>query len=265
MQKKYILIAIAAVAIIAVAEIGYRLWPHEVTNVDIEAAATPPALDKPNVTVEGLPPKEVSEDVLEQAIKEELSNSSEAAEAAQYANISFAGDATQALSIGSADATVEIIEYSSLSCPHCAYFHKTTLPELVKNYVETGKVRVVFQDFPLNKKAFDATMVSRCMPGDKRYGFMNLLFATMNDWLAAEDHIQALSQYAVIEGMDNEKLAECMNRPDVAESVIEGARMASETHKINSTPSFLLNGTTVLSGSIPYSEMAKQIDALLAE
>ena len=93
---------------------------------------------------------------------------------------------------------------------------------------------------------------------------MNLLFSTMNDWLAAEDHVQALSQYAVIEGAEAESLAECMNRKDVADSVIEDAQKASKDFKINATPSFVFNdGELSLSGSIPFSQFSKHIDELL--
>ena len=270
MAKKTILIIVGVIIAVILGELGYRYWASHNVTVHDEAMAmeqTPPTLDEPKVMVEGTPePTEASEETIEQAIKEQLASQSEdMADQARFAAISFAGDAAQALSIGDDNAPLTIVEYSSLSCPHCGFFHKTTLPQLVKNYVDTGKARIVFQDFPLNKKAFDATMVNRCMPAEKRYSFMNLLFATMNDWLAADDHVQALSQYAVIEGMDNEALATCMNRQDVAESVIEGARQASEKHQIKSTPSFVINdGALILSGSLPYSEFSRQLDELLA-
>lgn len=272
MGKKLIIAASIIIAVIIVAELGYRYWAsQQVTtvdeNIDPSAEFESPILEQPAVTVEGTPDAVATEEAIEAALKEQLAAESEAMiDQGRFANITFDGDATQPLAIGSPDAPVTIIEYSSLSCPHCAFFHKTTLPDIVKNYVNTGKVRIVFQDFPLNKKAFDASMVGRCMPGDQRYAFMNLLFATMNDWLAADDHVQALSQYAVIEGMDNEALAECMNRQDVAEAVIEGAREGSETYNVTSTPTFVINGGKItLSGSLPYSEFSRQIDSLLAE
>ena len=133
-----------------------------------------PVLDAPEAIVEGdlETSAEIADELIEQALMEEIAtnDAEEMPKAAAKKSYSFSGDPTQALAIGQEDAPITIHEYSSLSCPHCAFFHKNTLPELMTNYVDTGKARIVFHDFPLNKKAFDASMVARCVAPEKRYG-----------------------------------------------------------------------------------------------
>lgn len=267
-MNKTVIIAASVLAVIVAGGVGYKI-------VSSQAQPSPaPIVERPKVIVNGeevtaddtMKQPGVTAEMVEKAMLESLTKENpNMADAPASKSYGFDGDATDALSIGDADAPLTMVEYSSLSCPHCAFFHRNTLPELTKNYVDTGKLRIVFQDFPLNRKAFDATMILRCMPSDQRYSFMNLLFSTMNDWLAADDHLQALSQYASIQGADNEKLSECMNRPEVAESVIEGAKKASDKYKINATPSFRMPDGSTLSGSVPYSEVSKILDAELAQ
>ena len=102
-----------------------------------------------------------------------------------------------ALVIGSLDAPVTIVEYSSLSCPHCASFHKDTLPTLKKDYIDQGQVKFVFHDFPLNKPALAGSLLLKCIPIAERYDFMELLFEQQASWAFEGDYQTKLKQYAI--------------------------------------------------------------------
>src|SRR5947199_3127821 len=84
---------------------------------------------------------------------------------------------------GQADAPVTIVEYASMTCPHCSHFHETTYPELKKKYIDTGKVRFIFREFPLDPLAAAGSMLARCAGGDKYFPMIESLFAQQRDWV----------------------------------------------------------------------------------
>lgn len=166
--------------------------------------------------------------------------------------------------MGKLDAPITMYDFSSLTCPHCADAHARILPLLIKDYVETGKLRIVFNDFPLNQQAMDASKVSRCMPNDKYYGFVSLLFASIEQW--AVNHPQALIQNAVMAGLPEEKARECLADTDLENALAEGIKEGVNKYQVNATPTFVLNdGKKVLSGARPYIEFKMAIDGMLEE
>ena len=167
-------------------------------------------------------------------------------------------------SIGSVDAPVTMIEYSSLTCPHCAHAHETVLPKLIKQYVETGKLRIVFSDFPLNQQAMDASKVSRCMSADQYFGFITLLFGSIEQWAYAGKHPDTLIQNAVLAGLPEDKAKACIADKDVEQALVEGVQDAVKTYNVQSTPTFVLNnGASRIEGARAYSDFSSAIDALL--
>src|SRR6478735_6633041 len=103
--------------------------------------------------------------------------------------------------IGDATAPVTIIEYSSLTCPHCAAFHTQTLPELTKRYIDTGKVRLVLRDFPLDETALKASVIAHCAGPERVPEFVEVFFTRQQSWARAADPVQALTQLARLGGL----------------------------------------------------------------
>lgn len=169
-----------------------------------------------------------------------------------------------ALVIGAEDAPVTITEYSSLSCSHCASFHKNTLPDVKKDYIDTGIVKFVFRDFPTNDAAMDAAKLLKCVATEDRYEFMNLLFEQQLQWaLPSVDRAQKLSQYAALVGLSGEKTAECMNDKEIEMNIIKHLQAANAKYGVDSTPTFVINpGDKVLIGARPYGDFSTEIEAL---
>jgi protein-disulfide isomerase len=162
--------------------------------------------------------------------------------------------------IGKADAPVTIVEYASLTCPHCAHFHRDTLPALKTKYVETGKVRFVFRDFPLDNFALAGAVVARCIgPADKSFAFVSELFATQEEW--TRKPVAALAEMAAPYGLDAASFEKCIKEDQQANvrAVIEIAKEAQEKFGVDSTPSFIVGGKLIDGGLTP-----EEFDEVLA-
>lgn len=167
-------------------------------------------------------------------------------------------------SVGSPDAPVVIEEFASFTCPHCAHFHTETYSKLKADYIDTGKVRFVFRDFPLNKPALDATMLARCLPADAYEGFAGLLFKTQEQW-AVEDYLTHLRQDAKLAGMSDEAIDACLGNKAVQTAITDDMAAGQKAYEINSTPSFVLNGgKEKIGGAQPYETFRDAIEKLLA-
>ncbi|WP_460019959.1 DsbA family protein [Magnetospira thiophila] len=167
------------------------------------------------------------------------------------------------LSMGRADAPVTIVDYSSLTCPHCAAFHTTTLEQIKKDYVETGKVRIVFTDFPFEGVGFRAAVAVRCADPLARQGLLDLLFKTQNDWTHSPDPVAAMLKVTRLAGLTEEKFNACLADTALTEGIISRLQDAQKTHGVTSTPTFLINGEKLV-GSEPYDVFQAAIDKALA-
>lgn len=161
--------------------------------------------------------------------------------------------------IGSADAPVTMIEYASLTCPHCAAFHTDTLPQIKANYIDKGLVRLVFRHFPLNQPALAGAQLAECLPDAQFFAAIDLMFSAQAQWAGSGDPMVALAQLAATLGVDQAGFEACVNDKPRMEDIIARAKAASETFKIESTPSFIINGTLV-SGALPYEEFEKVLN-----
>lgn len=169
-------------------------------------------------------------------------------------------------SIGKSDAPVTMVEYSSLTCPHCADAHAHVLPQLIKDYVETGKLRIVFSDFPLNQQALDASKVSRCVGPKEYFGFISMLFGSIEQWAYSNRHPDVLIQDAVLAGLSKERAMECMKDTELEKALIQGVQDANTNYQVNATPTFIFNnGAKSMTGARPYAEFKATIDGLLAK
>jgi protein-disulfide isomerase len=177
-------------------------------------------------------------------------------------------DTTEALSekvLGKADAPVTIQAFESLTCPHCAAFEKETMPEIKKEYIDTGKVKLVYNDYPLDGRALLAAMVARCA-GDARYfGMIAILFGTQDSWAHAktpEEFLAQLNKIARQGGLTDEEFSACTKNEALFNGIRERQQAADKKFNIDSTPTFLIGDQRIV-GAQPFSEFKKIIDPML--
>lgn len=145
------------------------------------------------------------------------------------------------LSLGKEDAPNTIVEYASMTCPHCAAFHKTVLPELKTKYIDAGQARLILREFPLDQLAAQASMVARCAGPDRYYPMVGALFETQETW-AVEGGTEKLLQIAKQAGFSKEKFDQCIGDKALFEKILETRTRGHETFGVDSTPSFFING-----------------------
>src|SRR5256885_15632799 len=112
--------------------------------------------------------------------------------------------------LGNPDAPITIVEYASLTCPHCAHFANEVLPELKKKWIDTGKAKLVLRDYPLDEPALRAAMIARCAPPDRFYAYVDTLFAAQEKWVMAKDYRDALARLVKLGGMSREEFDNCL-------------------------------------------------------
>jgi protein-disulfide isomerase len=147
--------------------------------------------------------------------------------------------------LGAANAPVTIVEYASMSCGHCAAFHKTMYPTIKADYIDTGKVRFVFREYPLDIKAAAGSMVARCLGKNdpaKYHDALGTLFETQDEWVP-RDTSEQLRRVAKRSGLDDEAFNACIGNQSMVDALQLGMQHASEKLKVDSTPTFFVNGT----------------------
>jgi protein-disulfide isomerase len=162
--------------------------------------------------------------------------------------------------LGAAEAPVTIIEYASLTCPHCATFHTETMPEVKSEWVDTGRARFVFRHYPLDQLALRAAAVSECIKGNGFFGFLDVLFANQEKWSHAQDPLAAIGQYAALAGLDKATFDACMNDKAALDRIAERQADGQARYSIASTPSFVVNGTPVV-GARSYDDFKAVLEA----
>ena len=168
--------------------------------------------------------------------------------------------------IGEENAPITIIEYASMSCSHCADFHNDTLEELKSEFIDTGKVKFIFRDFPFNYPALAGSMILRCVPENVRYDYMNGLYKLQNSWVN-RDHAKTRSElYKIMQsgGMQQDDFDACLSNVDLENQLLEGVMEAQREYKIESTPSFIINGV-LYSGNKNIKEFRQIIDKILSQ
>ncbi len=165
--------------------------------------------------------------------------------------------------IGSADAPVTMIEYSSLTCPHCANFHTDILPSIKKDFVDTGKVRVVFKDFPFGNLAMAATMIARCS-GRNYVPMIEALFQSQATWSHSDTPFDAISGIARLSGMSIDDVENCLDNEPLLRALQVVAKDASENLGVESTPTFFIEGVKV-PGNLPYGDFKDLLNKALAK
>lgn len=145
--------------------------------------------------------------------------------------------------LGKPDAPVTIVEYASMTCPHCAHFATEVLPKLKEKWIDSGKARLVLRDYPLDEPALRASMIARCEPADKFYPFVDTLFADQTKWVLAKDYKAELAKLALLSGMNKTKFDACLASKEGEDKVLQSRLVATQQLGVNSTPTFFINGT----------------------
>jgi protein-disulfide isomerase len=166
--------------------------------------------------------------------------------------------------LGSPTAPITIVEYASLTCPHCAHFTDEVLPEIKKKWIDTGKVKLVLRDFPLDDEAVHASMIARCAPHDRYYAFIDTFFADQANWAAAPDYRAALSRLAELGGMSKNEVDSCLKDATLENQVISSRLVAANQLGVNATPTFFVNGTK-FTGAPTVEEFDKLLSGLSAK
>ena len=168
--------------------------------------------------------------------------------------------------IGNEDAKITIIEYASLSCSHCADFHVNTLETLKKEYIDTGKVKMVFRDYPFNYPALLGSMVLRCIPKNYRYDYMNALFKLQTDWVNKKNKKTIQELYKIMQsgGMTKDEYDACIYNTELENEILKGVMEAQNQFNIKSTPSFIINGK-LIEGNKSIKEFRQIIDKILSQ
>ena len=168
--------------------------------------------------------------------------------------------------IGNNDAPVTIIEYASLSCSHCADFHINTLPKLIEEYVDTGKVKIVFRDFPFNYPALLGSMVLHCVPNELRFEYSSALYKLQKKWVVRENKKSTQELFKIMQsgGMTKENFNQCIKNTDLENNILQKLIDAQNEFNIQSTPAFLINGL-LAEGNKPIKYFREIIDKKLLE
>src|SRR5438034_6130913 len=163
--------------------------------------------------------------------------------------LAAAGDAAKELAVqpsdrilGKAEAPITIIEYASLTCPHCAHFSVDVLPKLKQKWIDTGKAKLVLRDFPLDEPALRAAMVARCAPPDKFYPLVDTFFAQQENWVTSRDYRAALEKLAKLGGISNKEFAACISDKKLEDQVAQSRLTAAQQLGVDATPTFFVNG-----------------------
>ena len=217
MTRRHMLISASAVAVVAAGGAGYYLWSPP------DTAVAQPAAGSAEVSLADLMmPGPLGDHVL-----------------------------------GDANAPITIIEYASMTCPHCAHFHETTYPEMKKKYVDTGKVRFIFREFPLDPLAAAGSMLARCAGKDKYFPMIDALFSQQKDWVVQKP-LQPMLAIAKQAGFTQQTFDECLANQKMLDGIEEARTRAAEKFNVNSTPTFFINGK-IFRGALTPEELDKQV------
>jgi len=162
--------------------------------------------------------------------------------------------------LGDPDAPIEIIEYSSMTCPHCAAFHVNTLPELKAQYLDTGRAKLVFREFPLDRVALAVSVIARCNGEERFFDFVDVMFRTQEQWARSEDPLAEIKKIVRMGGQDPAMVDTCLEDQALIDGILAIRLAGDEQYEINSTPTFIVDGES-LAGNMSF----EKFDELLSD
>jgi protein-disulfide isomerase len=168
------------------------------------------------------------------------------------------------MALGPANAPVTVTEYASMTCPHCAAFNENVFPKIKSEYIDSGKVRYVFREFPLDIKAAAGSMLARCIAKDdsgKYFAVIDMLFKQQNDWVT-KNTTETLTRIGKQAGLSQQAVEDCLKDQALLDKIAADQKFANEVLKVNSTPTFFINGE-MIRGETSFEEFDKRIKSLL--
>jgi protein-disulfide isomerase len=168
------------------------------------------------------------------------------------------------MALGPANAAVTITEFASMTCPHCAAFTEKVFPKIKSEYIDSGKIRFVFREFPLDIKAAAGSMLARCIAKDdagKYFAVIDMLFKQQNDWVV-KNTTETLIRIGLQAGLSKQAVEECLKDQTLLDKIAADQKFAAEVLKVTSTPTFFINGEMV-KGEQTFEEFDKRIKSLL--
>ena len=161
--------------------------------------------------------------------------------------------------IGDLNAKVVLIEYSSLSCPGCAFFHEEVLPKIKEDYINSGKVLYIFRDYPVNEQGLYGAILLRCF-GHKYFEVLDILFKSQKNWVFRKNFKAMLGNIAKLSGLDSNQLNQCFDDKQMAHNIQKTAYISMKVLDINSTPTFFINGDKITGARNNYEYFTKMLD-----
>lgn len=263
MQKKgvVLLVVVLLLAVAGTLILKQKTTPVPVENTEVAATETPAAETSPEASVEAAPEVTAEQTTEAPAATTDTAEAPAATEAAPAETTEAAAapaaddnllaapaalqvDVAKALeerSYGSAAAPVTIIEYASLTCPHCAHFTNDILPAVKKDLIDTGKARLIYRDFPLDAYAAKAAAMARCADHDKYFDLLEVIFKDQERWTKADDVDAALIQLGTLAGMEADYAKACMNNEELTNALVQRMQDAQKKYDIKATPTFIFN------------------------
>lgn len=161
--------------------------------------------------------------------------------------------------LGKADAPVQMVEYASMTCPHCARFSREVFPLLKQHFIDKGYVHYVFREFPLDRVALTVSVAGRCLPRESYIPFIELMYGELETWAQQEDLRGAIKEMARRAGMSGEDFEKCLGTDTDAKKIVENQEAAVKDYCIGGTPTFFIQGKKVGNGEIPWPELDEKL------
>ena len=164
--------------------------------------------------------------------------------------------------LGNKDAKIVVIEYASMTCIHCANFHKEVYPKIKKNYIDTNKIKFIFRDFPLDKQALFGSVLTKCAPKEKYFDFVKLILNTQKKWISNDNTFQdKLKNIGKLAGLNENKINTCFKNEQIVDDILKSRSIGEKKYNISSTPSLIINEKKY--SAMSYENFEKIIENLI--
>jgi len=164
--------------------------------------------------------------------------------------------------LGNKDSKIVVIEYASMTCIHCANFHKEVYPKIKENYIDTNKIKFIFRDFPLDKQALFGSVLARCAPREKYFDFVKLILNTQKKWVSNDDtFMDKLKNIGKLAGLNENKINTCFKNEQIVDKIIKSRSVGEQKYNISSTPSLIINEKKY--SAMSYENFEKIIEHLI--
>ena len=164
--------------------------------------------------------------------------------------------------IGIDSANIEIIEFASLTCGHCAKFHNEVFPKIKEEFIDTGKVSFIYKDFPLDKFALKASVIARCSGEKKFFSFLKVLYSKQKEWTRTDDPFRSLLKIAKLGGLKNDEIKVCVGNKSIEDGILKQRLDATKKFDIKATPTLYINGKKY-EGDLTFEAIKLKINTLL--